>query len=234
MTSSNIGQKALEKAKSQIGQGEVGDNNKGPNVLKYTRGSEGEPWCASFISWCLEEGYTEILHLDSWAKVSSDLRKNAPFKRSAGAKKVTGFATLSVNKFPKVDVPAPGDLVCWHRGAANAYTGHVGIVSRVDLENGLFWSIEGNKGSFPAKIQEFKHVFGEASLLGFVRVPDNSFTMPPSAPAQPPAPVQPAVVAEAPSNKDEKPKTKEQELIDKLMNAFYEFLNGILPGRKDE
>lgn len=97
-----------------------------------------------------------------------------PVKRSHGAKKL--FANcLKVGV--RVDRPAPGDIVLWHRGAAGARTGHIGIVSRVD--GGEFWSIEGNKGGgknkagvfIPSKVREFNHEIGEALLLGFCRLP---------------------------------------------------------------
>jgi hypothetical protein len=69
----------------------------------------------------------------------------------------------------RVEAPAPGDIVLWHRGAAGARTGHIGIVSR-PREGSLFYSIEGNRGGFPSKVREYPHEVGEALLLGFCRL----------------------------------------------------------------
>lgn len=157
--SSTIGRVALEVAQGEIGRGEQGANNEGADLVRYRKGGPGGAWCAALISWCLEEAGARI-------------EQPAP-RRSHSAK--TLFANcLKVGT--RVESPAPGDIVLWHRGAANARTGHVGIVWRV--EDGSFWSIEGNKGGgrlksglfVPSKVRIFQHEIGEALLLGFCRL----------------------------------------------------------------
>jgi hypothetical protein len=167
---SALGIAAELTARGQIGRGEQGGNNVGPDLDRYRNGGPGGAWCAAFVSWCIEEA---ARHVGPSKSFTSGQRFVAP-KRSHGAKKL--FANcLKVGQ--RVDVPAPGDIVLWHRGAKGARTGHIGIVSRVD--GGEFWSIEGNKGGgknkagvfIPSKVREFNHEIGEALLLGFARLP---------------------------------------------------------------
>jgi len=56
MGGSTLGRAALATAIGELkaGAGEVGGNNSGPWVKKYLAPAgleEGEPWCASFVSW---------------------------------------------------------------------------------------------------------------------------------------------------------------------------------------
>ena len=80
----------------------------------------------------------------------------------------TGHPSPKVGEF--IERPQPGSLVCWDRGKRGDWAGHIGIVSRVG-DGGIFWSIEGNRGGFPAKVDEFKHVTGEGRLMGFAKIP---------------------------------------------------------------
>jgi hypothetical protein len=151
---SRYAQAVLAVAITQIGRGEHGANNTGPDLDRYRNGGPGGAWCAAFVSWCLEQA------------VRSAGAVMSPVKRSHGAKRL--FANVVVAG-ARVEEPAPGDIVCWHRGAKNAATGHVGIVSRV--EGNAFYSIEGNRGGYPSRVREYGHEVGEALLLGFARLP---------------------------------------------------------------
>lgn len=153
---------ALQLAMAEIGLGEVGSNNAGPHVKKYTHGTEGIPWCAAFVSYCYEEAWAKQCGEQNWGSLSNEKRKNCPISRSHGAKRLW-------RKFSPVSVPQRGDVACWHRGAKNAATGHIGIVSLVGTD-GVFFTVEGNRGGYPSKVSEFKHVLGEGNLIGFGRV----------------------------------------------------------------
>jgi hypothetical protein len=148
-----LGEAALKVAIAELGRGEVGKNNEGPDIDRYRRGGSGGPWCAAFVSYCLEEG----------AKAGG-FTWTVP--RSHNAKRL--FANC-LKHGTKVARPMARDLVLWHRGAAGARTGHIGIVSRVDGSS--FRSVEGNRGGFPSKVREYEHEIGEALLLGFCRLP---------------------------------------------------------------
>jgi CHAP domain-containing protein len=143
----------LKVAIRELGHGEKGGNNVGPDLDRYRRGGPGGAWCAAFISYCLEEG-------------AKDCGIPWLVKRSHSAK--TLFAN-ALKVGTKVTRPMARDLASWHRGVAGARTGHIGIVSRVD--GNAFWSIEGNKGLYPSMVREYLHELGEPLLLAFARLP---------------------------------------------------------------
>lgn len=131
-------------AQSQIGKGEIGGDNKGKDVKKYTKGQE-VAWCAGFVSWVRsqqEESGNYFLSARSYWKAYSGRR---------------------------VKDPKPGDIICFYRGSRGGPFGHVGIVEKVSEKT--ITTIEGNKGAYPAKVKRFKYQLGKIpKLLGFVRV----------------------------------------------------------------
>lgn len=152
--------RVLAIAKQEIGKGEdprLG-NNRGSDVYRY-RGADGAgAWCAAFAGYCIEHAYKEM-------------GRALPFKRSNGAKRLfknirkagtyLGRATAAVR---------PGDVVCWHRGKAGSWQGHIGIVSEIH-DDGTFSSIEGNVGRVPAKVKEIRHDPTHERIVGFARFP---------------------------------------------------------------
>ncbi len=125
-------------AQSQIGQGEIGKDNGGPTVRKYTRGQE-VPWCAGFVSW--------VFHTSG---------RDIPYHLSA----------RSYLRYKRVKSPKAGDLIIFRRGANG---GHIGIIESV--EDGRITTIEGNKGTYPARVKRFAYTLGHIkNLLGFVRL----------------------------------------------------------------
>lgn len=150
---------ALDIAEGEIGQREEGGNNAGPAVRLYRGDDVRGAWCASFVGYCFEQ-----------AALSRGIA--LPFKRSHGAKTIyrrIGRAGAFV------DLPQPGDVPCWQRGngtPADAWKGHVGIVSEVREVDGVvhFKSIEGNRGRYPAIVKTFAHTVGERRLIGFARL----------------------------------------------------------------
>ena len=137
--------KIVKIALSQLGKGEIGGDNKGPQVEMYTRGQDVS-WCAAFVSWVLTkagvrgEGY--LLSARSyWTKY----------------------------KAHRVHSPKSGDIICFYRGSRRGHSGHVGIVERV--KDGEVYTIEGNVGRYPAVVKEFHYRLNHIPhLLGFVRV----------------------------------------------------------------
>lgn len=130
-------------ARSQIGKGEVGGDNLGPQVKQYTKGKEVS-WCAGFVSWTLTK-----------------------------AGKIRGNYYLSARSYwnmksRRVEKPLPGDIICFWRGNINSKLGHVGIVESVSDENIV--CIEGNSGKYPSKVKRVTYKMGKIkNLLGFVR-----------------------------------------------------------------
>lgn len=152
---------ALDIARREIGHGEEGGNNSGQWVAKYHRieddGNDDDDgaWCASFVSYCFEEG-------------AKALGIQMPFARSGGAKKL--FSNIgTAGEF--VDDPKPGDVVCWDRGDPGSWQGHIGIVESVS--DGILHTIEGNVGAYPSKVKRLSHdLSSQTRLEGFARSPE--------------------------------------------------------------
>lgn len=131
-------------ARSQIGEGEDGNNNAGKAVAKYmdTVGRSGlnEPWCAGFVSWCLVTAADRI----------GQTLKFKPAVSSSAKRLVKNVIKIGHEVDP--DNIEPGHIICWHRGT-KSWQGHVGIV--VAVVGNSIKTIEGNVGTFPAKVSEF-------------------------------------------------------------------------------
>lgn len=155
----SLGTTALGLARGELGRGEDGGNNVGGDLDRYRRisgtGKPGGPWCASFVSACI-------------VAAAERLGRRGRPPTSASAKRL--FKKALASGGVRVEEPRAGDLVLWHRGARNSRKGHIGIVSRI-REDGSFHSIEGNRGTYPSRVDEFKHQIGEPLLLGFCRLP---------------------------------------------------------------
>jgi len=153
-----LGAMVLEVAREEIGNGEEGGNNAGPHVARYKRRSLGldddkdqGSWCASFLSWCIEEA-------------CGRMGIAMPIRPSHGAKQLGKRIAAAGSK---VEVPMPGDVVVWDRGKLKpggkpSWMGHVGIVERVELGAGtstpsILHTIEGNVGAFPSVVRRFAH-----------------------------------------------------------------------------
>lgn len=152
-----LARRALEAAIGELkaGAGEVGGDNRGPFVRKYhsvTGVAEGQPWCASFVSWC----YLEAAGQD---------RSKLPFRPTAGSRDLLRQLSNKglAHRPGSGHMPAPGDLVFWWRESLNSHKGHVGIVHQV--KDGMLYTIEGNRSP---KVQGFAYVLGRMEkLLGF-------------------------------------------------------------------
>lgn len=159
---SSIGRSALRAAIGECrnGAGEIGGNNRGKWVRQYLAPAgiaEGNPWCASFVSWC---------YLQSCGGKKSKM----PFQYNPGARSL--MRSLDKNGWthpPGSDyAPVPGDLVFWWRVKSTGWQGHVGLVHQ--LSGGMLYTIEGNKSP---KVAGFSYVYSRMDkLLGFGHIPD--------------------------------------------------------------
>ena len=151
------GRAALQVAINELkaGAGEIGGNNGGLFVKKYLHDivSEGEPWCAGFVSYCFAQNPAGM-----------------PFKYTVGAQDVlrqfkkNGWAQQPGSGYS----PKPGDIVVWWRDQPSSGKGHIGLVHQ--LRDGFLYTIEGNKSP---NVQGFNYVFSRMDkLLGFGQVPD--------------------------------------------------------------
>lgn len=156
---SKTGWAALQVAKDELknGAGEQGGDNRGPDIKRYHEGtgaSEGDDWCASFVSYCFKKENPGAM----------------PYKATAGARdtlakfKAKGWDFVASVNNP----PAAGDIIVWYRGPRDGWKGHIGIVS--DYRDGIVYTIEGNRGSYPSKVAAFSYTLGQIDkLLGFGR-----------------------------------------------------------------
>ena len=149
---------ALIIARREIGHGEEGGNNSGQFVARYHRIEDDDDddddgsWCASFVSYCFEEGAKAI-------------GIEMPFNRSGGAKKL--FKNIAESGQEDI-YPRAGDVVCWDRGLRGSWQGHIGIVESVS--GGVLHTIEGNVGTFPAKVKRLAHdLSAQTRMEGFAR-----------------------------------------------------------------
>lgn len=150
---------ATALAEMQAGAREVDANNSGPWVKKYLNGLIATPanWCAGFVSWCFAQHPNGI-----------------PFKYSLGARDIRNQFRAKgwLYEVDANNSPEPGDIIVWWRGHPQGWMGHIGLVHHFS-EGGILYTIEGNKGGFPAPVRPFDYVMGRIeTLLGFGRVPD--------------------------------------------------------------
>ena len=138
---------------------EIGGDNRGPFVRKYLAPAgldEGNPWCASFVSWC-------------FLQASGGVAAAMPFDYAPGARnllaefKAQGWASAPASG----EAPQPGDIVVWWRVSLAGWLGHVGLVHSV--QDGMLYTIEGNRSP---RVQGFAYVLSRMDkLLGFGHVP---------------------------------------------------------------
>lgn len=155
---SQRGRAALETAigEMEADAREIGDNNSGRFVKKYLGGVLDPPanWCAGFVSWCFAQ------HPDG-----------IPFRYSLGARDIRFQFKDRGWLLEEDEVPEPGDIIVWWRGQPDGWKGHIGFVHH--CANGLVYTIEGNKGAFPARVRGFDYVLSRIDrLLGFGRARD--------------------------------------------------------------
>ncbi len=156
------GRAALRVALAEMaaGAGESGANNTGPFVRKYLNGIISPPadWCAGFVSWCYDQHPA-----------------GCPFGYTLGARDVLKRCRARGWVYDhRSQAPQPGDIVVWRRGPVDGWQGHVGLVYEA-TSGGMLYTIEGNKGGFPARVRRFSYVIRSLDqLLGFCRVPDEA------------------------------------------------------------
>ncbi|KAB2784739.1 CHAP domain-containing protein [Brucella anthropi] len=148
------GSKALSVAMNEMnsGCGEQGADNRGPDVRRYLNGKapEGSSWCAGFVSYCFQEA----------------LEKEPVFGYLVGAQALhnrmrsLGYAYHAAMTEP----PQPGDIIAWKRvdptnPKETYWQGHIGVVH--SFMNGILWTIEGNRGPYPAFVRAFRYSWAD-------------------------------------------------------------------------
>jgi len=169
------GAESLLAARSIIGWGEVGANNRGPQITELRRGKKLRPWqtgewCAVAMSWCLEEAWAVTKGYSCWRNLPESYRKQCPVKRTRGAMSLGNRIAAAGCIVSSRDV-APGDFAIYSRRGG----GHIAIVC--DVHDAGYTTIDGNKGRFNkrtgqgSKVRKFRHEWGEPNLRFFARLP---------------------------------------------------------------
>jgi peptidoglycan hydrolase-like protein with peptidoglycan-binding domain len=145
--STDLRQRILQIAESQLGTDEATNNNDGA-ILKYPHafGRGSEAWCADFVSWVNTQAGNPM---------------NDPYCPSLESK------MIKAGQWKGQQNPKPGDLVFFDwNGDRNP--DHVGIVKSVN-SNGTFTTIEGNTGTGQAGGEEGVHERTRTlgTILGF-------------------------------------------------------------------
>ena len=149
---------------------ETGGANRGPQVEEYLAAAKvapGNPWCASFITWSLEQAGHKMPG-GGWAAVQTWVR-NAEQGNN-------GLKIVSAEE------ARPGDIVAYDWGGQNDFgaDGHIGFL-KSDVKDGKFTALEGNNDD---KVGDVPRSTSGANVV-FIRVEGN-------APAGAAPPVDPA------------------------------------------
>lgn len=145
-------QKAVNVALSQVGVRENGNSNNSAEVNKYRFGkANGNPWCASFVSYCYGQGQGNNNKSTFGFTESSQSIKNQAIKAGKYSTKASGYK------------PQVGDLAVW---TYDNNSGHVGIIASIN-NDGSFDVVEGNCDN---KVQRCTRSMNTKDLNGFVRM----------------------------------------------------------------
>ena len=170
---SSVGAAALKVAQTQLGVHESGVNT-GAEVDKYLAAAKvgpGNPWCASFITWSLEQSGHKM-DGGGWAAVQTWVR-NAEAKQN------------NLQIVSAADA-RPGDIVAYDWGHQDDFgsDGHIGFLAS-GVKDGGFTALEGNNQDQVMKVPRNVNM----ANVKFIRVGGDA---PPAAP--PVTPAAPAAV----------------------------------------
>jgi hypothetical protein len=147
---------ALAVAVSQIGLGEAGGNNVGPDVARYIAPAKPPAsWCAGFFGWCYEQAAVEI-------------GMPLPFRRSLGAKALGRNVGAVGRVFQDSALARPGDAMVFHRGAQGSWMGHIAMIEKVvsvGVAGSIVDTVEGNSG--PKVMRRTRHTTDPADRFAF-------------------------------------------------------------------
>lgn len=159
--STNATKNFIDIAKSQVGVTEEYDN-----ITEYGEftGHNGQPWCASFVSWAMNKAYSG----------NPDKANKAMLGGPTGSSSELYNRFKNSNRFT-VDKPMPGDIILYKNdnGDASRPAKHTGIV--VDVNGNTVTTVEGNTssdGSVEANggiVWTKNRTIGSSALLGFGR-----------------------------------------------------------------
>jgi hypothetical protein len=170
-TRGNLGLRALDVARTQIGVAESTGRNDGQQIARYFNGctrrsktgkelptgwQSGWDWCAAFASWCVYEAAKNGAQPSHGRRITVwELIRDA---RETGAwQDVSAWG----------DGPSAGDLVCFRRAGDPRIEGQTGHVSRcVSFDGGRLVTIGGNEIN---QVREADVTFDLPRVVGVIR-----------------------------------------------------------------
>jgi len=136
----SFGETLARVAESQVGRGELGGNNLGPDVVEYQKATHLAPgpwpWCAAFVCWCVWHAILSFGFLPSWTRPRTALAYG--FESWARGTK-GAWIVLTVQPGKSETWPRRGDIVTFTWS-------HVGIVTGGDTKTRRVETVEGNAG----------------------------------------------------------------------------------------
>ena len=181
---SSLAAAALRVAQTQRGVREVGTNT-GPQVDEYLEAAgvaPGNPWCAAFVTWSLEQAGHKMPG-GGWAAVATWVRNAEQGSNSL--------------KLVSPEEARPGDIAAYDFGGENDFgaDGHIGFLAS-GVKDGQFTALEGNNADAVNRVP--RRLGGGANVV-FIRVEGDA----PAAPELAGAPAAAPPVAAAPDPKKE-------------------------------
>lgn len=159
MTNQEFRQAVLTNAINDIGKGEGGENNWGPYVQGLLNGVGIDfpaSWCAAAV-W---RWIASAMDLQNLKFINLFNLQNPSAKAMYNACRELGWL---------VTRPQPGDLIFFKRTGESWYA-HVGVVETFNEWDHTVPTIEGNKGTFPAKVKRYEYKTPIDNLLGYARL----------------------------------------------------------------
>lgn len=157
--STSVGNRAIEIARSKLGQHEEGGPNQGPIVTwSITPWPHDDPrlgikWCAGFACTCLLLAGAKMKAVGSLS--CEKLLENCQLRAWAWRFDASQNGPL----------PSPGDLVFF---AKDEQIFHVGLVESVDDENGIITTLEGNAED---AVRRHTYPISDPHIYGFASIP---------------------------------------------------------------
>lgn len=128
------------------------------------------PWCASGLSFSIEKavsflGRHDLIFMtssppksgDGGAVAAGDYFGVSPRVWETKRHRAKWLGQVAARRFGQDDEPVVGSIAVWHRGPPGSPSGHVGIVAELDPHEGSYWTIEFNRGPFPARVRLCLH-----------------------------------------------------------------------------
>ena len=150
-------------AEAFLGVREIGTTNAGywiDRFLKDVGLNPGFAWCLALVQFVVKRasmilGQTDLIPLDT-----------------AGTQKFAGWIEENFIDVTDVAQLSPGDIPVWRNGKGSGL-GHTGIITRVDKENKIIYTVEGNTSKANYRdggwVAEKTYTFDEFSEIGIAK-----------------------------------------------------------------